>query len=286
MDKQTTATAPMSHAAVSPPAPSPPRPWQQPPACHGPGRGGRNDVRIKTPDGVCDAAYFHPATGKHPGVMIWTDIFGLRPTSATWASGWPREGYAVLVPNPFYRTAKAPVMEDASKFDFNDPADRAKTAAWTGPIKQPGAIERDASGLYRLPGRAKGSGTRPRRSAPRAIAWAVRWCSRPRRRCPIASARARTFHGGGLVTDKPDSPHLLIPKMKAQMYLGHRRQRRHATARRQGQAEGSVRRRQCAGRSRGLCRHHPWLVRAATCRCRTASRSTTSPKPSAPGAIC
>ena len=102
------------------------------------------DVTIKTPDGNADAAYFHPATGKHPAVIIWTDIFGLRPSFRAMGRRLAAEGYTVLVPNPFYRTAKAPVVVDASTFDFNDPASRAKTAAWTGPINVSGAIEKDA----------------------------------------------------------------------------------------------------------------------------------------------
>ena len=65
-----------------------------------------SDVTIKTPDGTCDAAFIRPATGKHPGVLIWTDVFGLRPTFRDMAKRLAGEGYAVLVPNPFYRTPR------------------------------------------------------------------------------------------------------------------------------------------------------------------------------------
>src|SRR5580704_2454038 len=82
----------------------------------------KSDVMIKTPDGVCDAAFIRPATGTHPGVIVWTDIFGLRPSFRDLGKRLAGEGYSVLVPNPFYRTAKSPVVEDASTFDFNDPA--------------------------------------------------------------------------------------------------------------------------------------------------------------------
>src|ERR1700744_6294092 len=84
------------------------------------------DVTIKTPDGTCDAAFIHPTSGKHPGVLIWTDIFGLRPSMRDIGKRLAAEGYSVLVPNPFYRTKKAPVIDDASKFDFAAPADQAK----------------------------------------------------------------------------------------------------------------------------------------------------------------
>jgi carboxymethylenebutenolidase len=68
------------------------------------------DVTIQTADGACDAAFFHPASGAHAGVLIWTDIFGLRPTFRDFGRRLAGDGYAVLVPNPFYRTAKAPVF--------------------------------------------------------------------------------------------------------------------------------------------------------------------------------
>src|SRR5664279_511526 len=83
------------------------------------------DVTIKTQDGVCDAAFIRPTSGKHPGVLIWTDIFSLRPTFREMGKRLAAEGYSVLVPNPFYRTQKSPVIEDASKFDFSAPADQA-----------------------------------------------------------------------------------------------------------------------------------------------------------------
>ncbi len=63
------------------------------------------DVDIKTPDGTCDAAFFHPKSGSHPGVLIWTDAFGLRPSMRAIGRRIAAEGYSVLVPNPFYRVA-------------------------------------------------------------------------------------------------------------------------------------------------------------------------------------
>ena len=67
------------------------------------------DVTIKTPDGTCDAAFIHPATGSHPAVIIWPDAFGLRPAMRDMAKRLAGDGFSVLVPNPFYRAAKAPV---------------------------------------------------------------------------------------------------------------------------------------------------------------------------------
>ena len=175
------------------------------------------DVSIKTPDGVCDAAYFHPATGKHPGVIVWTDIFGLRPSFRDLGRRLAAEGYSVLVPNPFYRTAKSPVIDDASTVNFSDPAFRSKTAAWTGPINVAGAIEKDA-GAYiawldsqKEVDTGKKIGTQGYCMGGPLVFKTVALSSRV--------GAGATFHGGGLVTDKPDSPHTLIPKMKAHMYL-------------------------------------------------------------------
>src|SRR3954469_1581783 len=85
-----------------------------------------SEVSIKTPDGTCDAAFIHPATGAYPGVLIWPDAFGLRPSMRDIAKRLAAEGYSVLVPNPFYRLAKAPVFQDAASFNFQNQADMAK----------------------------------------------------------------------------------------------------------------------------------------------------------------
>src|SRR6202049_4327706 len=100
------------------------------------------NVEVKTPDGTSDAAYFHPAAGVHPGVLIWTDALGLRPAFRDFGRRIAAEGYSVLVPNPFYRTAKAPVF-DAS-FSFQNQDDRAKLQQMTAPLNAPGAAEKDA----------------------------------------------------------------------------------------------------------------------------------------------
>src|SRR5919206_3099803 len=72
------------------------------------------DVTIKTPDGSCDAYFVHPSSGTAPGVLIWPDIFGLRPAFRQMGKRLAETGYAVLVVNPFYRTKKAPTAESAA----------------------------------------------------------------------------------------------------------------------------------------------------------------------------
>ena len=176
------------------------------------------DVTIKTPDGSCDAAFIRPTTGKHPGVLIWTDIFGLRPSLRDIGKRLAGEGYSVLVPNPFYRTQKAPVIADASKFDFSAPADQAKMKLWTTPINEAGAIERDAAAYIGWMDQQKEVDTAKKigtqgycMGGPLVFKTAATVNNRV--------GAGATFHGGGLVTDKPDSPHLLIPKMHTHMLI-------------------------------------------------------------------
>src|SRR5262245_15541437 len=101
-------------------------------------------VQVQTPDGGCDAVFLHPTTGTHPGELVWPDAFGLRPTMRDIGKRLAAEGYAVLVPNPFYRVAKAPVIDDPSSFNFQNPTDRAKLTPLMGSINAPGSAEKDA----------------------------------------------------------------------------------------------------------------------------------------------
>ena len=176
------------------------------------------DVEIRTVDGVCDAAFFHPAAGAHPGVLIWTDILGLRPVFRTMGRRLAARGYAVLVPNPFYRTVRAPIILDASTFNFENPAERAKAEERTASIKVPGAIERDAEAhtafLDRQP-----QVDRTHKLGTHGYCMGGPLVFKTAAHVPGRIGAAATFHGGGLVTDKPDSPHLLVPHIKARMYL-------------------------------------------------------------------
>jgi carboxymethylenebutenolidase len=177
------------------------------------------DVTIKTPDGTCDAAFIHPTTGSHPGVLIWTDAFGLRPSMRDIGKRIAAEGYSVLVPNPFYRVAKAPVFADASKFSFTNPDDRAKLTPLMGSINTPGAAESDATAYIafldaqKQVNKSKKIGTQGYCMGGPLV---MKTCAT----VPDRVGAGGSFHGGGVVTDKPDSPHLLVPKMRSQMYFG------------------------------------------------------------------
>ena len=176
------------------------------------------DVEVKTPDGTCDAAFIHPKSGSHPGVLIWPDAFGLRPSMREIGKRIAAEGYSVLVPNPFYRVAKAP-FSDASHFNFQNQADMAKLKPLMASVNAPGAAEKDAVAYVafldaqREVNKAKKIGTQGYcMGGPLVVKTAAA--------LPDRIGAGASFHGGGLVTDKPDSPHLLAPKIKASMYFG------------------------------------------------------------------
>jgi carboxymethylenebutenolidase len=178
-----------------------------------------SDVTVKTPDGNCDAAFVHPTSGTYPGVLIWTDVFGLRPAMRQFARRIAAQGYSVLVPNPFYRTAKAPMFDNPSTFDFASEADRAKLPPLTGPLNAPGAVERDAIAYVAFldaqkeVDKTKKIGTQGYcMGGPLVVKTAAAVADRV--------GAGASFHGGGLVTDNPNSPHLLAPKIKARMYFG------------------------------------------------------------------
>src|SRR2546427_12872690 len=86
-----------------------------------------SEVTVKTPDGTCDAAFIHPASGAHPGVIIWPDAGGLRPSMRDIGKRIAAEGYSVLVPNPYYRTSPATSIDlNAKTFNFGNQDDMAK----------------------------------------------------------------------------------------------------------------------------------------------------------------
>lgn len=175
------------------------------------------DVMIQTPDGMCDAAFIHPTTGSHPGVIVWADAFGLRPVMRDIGKRIAAEGYSVLVPNPFYRVRRAPVIDDVSSFNFQ--TDMAKLMPLMGSINAPGAADKDAVAFVAFldsqaqVNKAKKIGTQGYcMGGPLVMKTAAA--------VPSRVGAGGSFHGGGVVTDKPDSPHLLAPKIKARMYFG------------------------------------------------------------------
>lgn len=177
------------------------------------------DVTIKTPDGTCDAAFFHPPTGSHPGVLIWTDAFGLRPAMRDIGKRIAAEGYSVLVPNPFYRVAKAPMFESASSFNTQNQDEMAKLRPLMGSVNAPGAAEKDAV-AYAAFLDAQSQVDKAKKIGSQGYCMGGALVMKTAAAVPNRIGAGASFHGGGLVTDKPDSPHLLAPKIKARMYFG------------------------------------------------------------------
>jgi carboxymethylenebutenolidase len=177
------------------------------------------NVEIKMPDGVCDAAFIYPTSGSHPAVLIWPDAFGLRPSMRDIGKRIAAEGYAVLVPNPFYRVKKAPVIDDPSSFSFQNQADMAKLTPLMASINAPGAAEKDA------PAFVAWLDTQPQVNKAKKVG-TQGYCMggalvvRTAATLPDRVGAGASFHGGGLVTANPNSPHLLAPKIKARMYFG------------------------------------------------------------------
>jgi carboxymethylenebutenolidase len=177
------------------------------------------DVTVRTPDGNCDAAFIYPTTGTYPGVLIWPDAFGLRPAMRQFARRIALEGYSVLVPNPFYRTAKAPVFDNPSSFNFDNPEDRAKLPPLTGPLTATGAAEKDAIAYVAFLNAQK-EVDETKKIGTQGYCMGGPLVVRTAAAVPDRIGAGASFHGGGLVTDNPDSPHLLAPKIKARMYFG------------------------------------------------------------------
>jgi carboxymethylenebutenolidase len=177
------------------------------------------NVEIHTPDGTCDAAFIHPASGSHPAVLVWPDAFGLRPSMRDIAKRLAIEGYSVLVPNPFYRVAKAPLFEDASSFNFSDPAQRSKLTPLMGSITAEGAAERDATALIAWLD-AQPQVDRNKKVGTQGYCMGGALVVRTAAAASDRVGAGASFHGGGLETANPNSPHLLAPKIKARMYFG------------------------------------------------------------------
>jgi carboxymethylenebutenolidase len=175
-----------------------------------------SDVQVAAPAGLCDAALIHPQQGSWPGVILFTDVFGLRPTMRAMARRLAGEGFTVLVPNPFYRTSKPPGL--SLDIDFNNSVDRAKIDVLRAPLTAD-AVMQDAAAYVKFLDLQAAVDRRAKMGV-------FGYCMggpmtlRAAAAVPDRIGAGASFHGGGLVTDKPDSPHRLVSKLKAQFYVG------------------------------------------------------------------
>jgi carboxymethylenebutenolidase len=174
----------------------------------------QKDVDVPMASGVSDSALFYPeGRGTWPAVLVWTDILGLRPVFREMGQRLAAQGYVVLVPNPFYRNAKAPVVDGS--FDFSKPEDRAKVMPMAAALTADANISDAKSYVAFLD--AQPQTNKKKKMGVQGYCMGGRLTFRTAATAPERAGAAATFHGGGLVTDKPDSPHLLIPKMKAEV---------------------------------------------------------------------
>jgi carboxymethylenebutenolidase len=172
------------------------------------------DVNVPMTSGVSDSALFYPeGSGPWPAVLVWTDILGLRPVFREMGRRLAVEGYVVLVPNPFYRNAKAPVVDGS--FDFSKPEDRAKVMSLAAALTADANISDAKSYTDFLDQQPQTD--KKKKMGVQGYCMGGPLTFRTAATVPDRIGAAATFHGGGLVTDKPDSPHLLIPKMKAEV---------------------------------------------------------------------
>jgi carboxymethylenebutenolidase len=169
------------------------------------------EVEIKTPDGVCDAYFVHPSKGASPAVLVWPDVFGLRPAFRQMGKRLAESGYAVLVVNPFYRVKHAPTAPEHP--DFNDPPTRDAMMALMTALT-PATANTDAVAFVSWLD-TQAAVDKKRKMGTTGYCMGGALTMRTAAAVPARVGAGASFHGGGLVTDKPESPHLLIPKMKA-----------------------------------------------------------------------
>lgn len=170
-----------------------------------------SDVSVKTPDGTADCYFVHPASGTAPGVLVWPDIFGLRPAFRQMGKRLAESGYSVLVVNPFYRTKKAPTAEAGGATPIDQVRPLAQTLSETTHMADAKAF---IAWLDTQSPVAKN-----RKVGTQGYCMGGPIAFRTAAAVPDRVGAVASFHGGGLVTDKPNSPHLQASKTKAQFLI-------------------------------------------------------------------
>ena len=169
------------------------------------------EVTIKTADGACDAYFVHPASGTAPGVLLWPDIFGLRPAMRQMAKRLAESGYAVVVVNPFYRTKKAPTAAQGAATPIQELMPLAQGLNETTHMSDAKAF---VAWLDQQPSVAKN-----RKIGTQGYCMGGPIAFRTAAAAPDRVGAVASFHGGGLVTPQPNSPHLQASKTKAQFLI-------------------------------------------------------------------
>ena len=170
-----------------------------------------SEVSVKTPDGTADAYFVHPATGTAPGVLVWPDIFGLRPAFRQMGKRLAESGYSVLVVNPFYRTKKAPTADQGGQTPIQQVLPLAQTLNETTHMTDAKAF---VGWLDQQPSVAKN-----RKIGTQGYCMGGPIAFRTAAAVPDRVGAVASFHGGGLVTQNPNSPHLQAAATKAQFLV-------------------------------------------------------------------
>jgi carboxymethylenebutenolidase len=169
------------------------------------------EVTVTTPDGTADCYFVHPASGTAPGVLLWPDIFGLRPAMRQMAKRLAESGYAVLVVNPFYRAKKAPTAESGAATPIANLMPLARALTETTNMTDAKAF---IAWLDQQSSVAKN-----RKIGTQGYCMGGPLAFRTAAAVPDRVGAVASFHGGGLVTDQPNSPHLLAAKTKIQLLI-------------------------------------------------------------------
>ncbi len=174
-------------------------------------------VEIRTPDGTADAIIFRHEGGQRcPGVIHLTDIGGIRPSHRGMAKRLAESGYTVLLPNVFYRTGRPPMFAFTPK--MGEERTMKRFAELAGPMT-PAAMERDGAAYVDFLAADKSVSSAKLGVVGHCFTGAMAMRTAAVR--PGQVAAAASFHGGGLFTDAPTSPHLVLPRIKARLYFGH-----------------------------------------------------------------
>jgi carboxymethylenebutenolidase len=170
-----------------------------------------SEVTITTPDGVCDAYFAAPTSGAHPAVLVWPDIFGLRTAFRQMGKRLAESGYAVLVVNPFYRVSKAPTASAGANTPFSE----------LGPLMQGSTPETQFTDAKAMTAwlDTRSEVDKSKKMATTGYCFGGPLVFRTAATAPDRVGAACTFHGAGLVGMGDSSPHLLIPRMKAQFLI-------------------------------------------------------------------
>ncbi len=169
------------------------------------------EVNVTTPDGTADCYFAHPASGTAPGVLIWPDIFGLRPAFRQMGKRLAESGYSVLVVNPFYRVKKAPTAENGGATPIQQVMPLARGLNETTHMTDAKAF------IGWLDGQA--TVAKNRKMGTQGYCMGGPMAFRTAAAVPDRVGAVATFHGGGLVNDTPNSPHLQAAKSKAQFLI-------------------------------------------------------------------